>query len=97
MPRGVPPPPEDRVRREDVAFLFPFFGIIVLMPPILNLFVIDRLVFGVPLEVVYLFAVWIALILGAVILGRRSLFQTSERDVRAEGGRARQDRSPRDV
>lgn len=61
---------DDRSRREDIAFLPPLFGVVVLLPPILNLFAVERLVFGLPLEVIYLFMVWTLLILGAVLLSR---------------------------
>lgn len=97
MSRGVRPSLDDHVKREDVAFLFPFFGIVVLVPPIVNLFVVERLVFGMPLEVVYLFTVWVALILGAIILARRPPFQANKPDMRPESNKTRQERVSRDM
>lgn len=97
MPRGVRPPSDNQVKREDVAFLFPFFGIIVLTPPILNLFAVNRLVFGVPLEVVYLFTVWLGLIVGAMILARRSPFEGSKLPPETDNHRTRQERIARDM
>lgn len=64
-----------RSRREDGALLLPFFGTVALLPPALNLFVRGELTFGVPLILSYLFAVWVALILGAVLLSRSASFR----------------------
>ncbi len=50
--------------------MIPVFAALLLMPPFLNLFAIRRLLFGVPLEVVYLFSIWAALVLCAVTLSR---------------------------
>lgn len=51
--------------------MVPAFAVLLLMPPLLNLFAIRRMAFGVPLEVVYLFTIWAALVLSAVVLSRR--------------------------
>ena len=50
--------------------MIPAFAALLLMPPFLNLFAIRRLLFGIPLEVVYLFSIWAALVLCAVVLSR---------------------------
>jgi len=71
------PPREERRERENVAILVPFFGVMLLAPPILNLFAGMRLPFGVPLEVVYLFAVWLLVIMGAVLLSLGRMFRDS--------------------
>ena len=42
----------------------------LLVPPLVQLFNHDRLLAGVPQIVVYLFGVWLALILGTVVLTR---------------------------
>lgn len=63
--------PEDSERRKDTAFVLPVFGVLLLLPPLLNLFTREALVFGLPLEAVYLFAVWLALVVGAFLLSRR--------------------------
>lgn len=47
---------------EDIAFSLPLFGVILIIPPIINVFSVDRTIFGVPFFVIYIFAVWIALI-----------------------------------
>lgn len=68
-----PPPrarPEDGGRR-DAAFVLPLFGALLLAPPFLNLFAKRILLWGLPLEAVYLFGVWLALVLGALALSRR--------------------------
>ena len=59
---------EDREKREDLAFIIPLFGFILLTPLVANRFVVRKLVFGVPLEIAYLFAVWLLLVIGAVAL-----------------------------
>lgn len=60
---------EQRPGREELAFLLPFFGMLLLLPPLVDLFVGKRLLlFGLPLETLYLFAVWILLIVGAMVL-----------------------------
>lgn len=84
MPRTLRAQNDDPAKREEVAFLIPFFGVVVLMPPILNLFVIDESHFGLPLEAIYLFSIWIALILGAVILSRLRSFRSRQPDTAAE-------------
>ena len=66
---------EEHAEREDVAFLVPFFGAVLLLPPLLNLFEGLRTPFGVPVEVVYLFGVWLLVIVAAVLLSRRRQFR----------------------
>lgn len=68
---GPPIRPAGDTRRRDAAFILPAFGTLVLLPPFLNLFNRGLLVFGIPLEAVYLFTVWLALILGAFAMTRR--------------------------
>ena len=58
-------------RRRDAAFVLPAFGALVLLPPFLNLFNRGVLVFGIPLEVAYLFTVWMVLVLGALAMAGR--------------------------
>jgi hypothetical protein len=45
-------------------------GFLMLVPPLVQLFNHDALLAGVPQIVVYLFGVWLALILGTVLLTR---------------------------
>lgn len=68
---GPPNRPAGDTRRRDAAFVLPAFGTLLLLPPFLNLFNRGLLVFGIPLEAVYLFGVWLALILGAFAMTRR--------------------------
>lgn len=58
-------------RRRDAAFLLPALCLLILLPPFVNLFVREMLVWGLPLEVVYLFGVWIVLVVGAMVLARK--------------------------
>lgn len=65
------PPPSRRERRaegHDGAFLIPFFGMVLLMPPLLNLFTGGRNIGGIPLDELYLLAVWLLVIAGAGLL-----------------------------
>lgn len=54
-----------------VALLLPLFGLFLLMPPAVLAFSMPATIAGVPLIVLYLFAVWGALIVGAAWLARR--------------------------
>ncbi|CAM5292341.1 hypothetical protein ATER59S_00564 [Aquamicrobium terrae] len=85
MPRPPAPSREERGDRHDVAFLAPFFGVLLLTPPLLNLFEGLRLPFGVPLEVLYLFTVWVLLIVSAVMLSLHRQFRESAPKADAEG------------
>lgn len=68
MSRQGRPAGDERPERANVAFLIPFFGVLLLTPPLANIFVGSGLVSGVPLEVVYLFAVWVLVIAAAAVL-----------------------------
>ncbi len=57
---------EHREKREDLAFIIPAFGVVLLMPLVANLFFGREIVAGVPLEIAYLFVVWLLLVAGAV-------------------------------
>lgn len=58
-------------RLSDIAVIAPIFGFILLIPPVIGLFATDAKIFGAPMVLVYLFAVWLGLIVVAVWLGRR--------------------------
>lgn len=75
MPSAPGPVKEERAEREDIALLVPFFGVVLLMPPLLNLFGGLLSPLGVPVEVLYLFGVWLLVIVGAVLLSRRRQFR----------------------
>lgn len=64
--------PEEDQRGRDRHFALPTFGALLLMPPFLNLFNREVTVFGLPLVAVYIFALWLALVIGVFLLGRRS-------------------------
>lgn len=83
-----PGPREERTEREDIAALVPFFGVVLLLPPILNLFegMIGPL--GVPLEVLYLFGIWFLVIAGAVLLSRGRQFREPAAKSRPKSGQA---------
>ena len=47
------------------ALFFTAFGALAYMPPLVLLFRFDMRVLGVPVETVYVFVLWIALVAGA--------------------------------
>lgn len=61
------------IRRKIIgaALFLTLFGALALMPPLILLFRFDALVFGIPVETVYVFALWMSLIVGAALLSRR--------------------------
>lgn len=46
-------------------------GLVLFMPPLVLLFMTDRVLFGVPVVYLWLFGVWLALILAGRVLARR--------------------------
>lgn len=72
-----PPPPSRRDeafrthRARDAGLVLPLAGLVLVAPPVINLFVTDLTVFGAPLIGIYLFGVWGALIVCARQLSRR--------------------------
>lgn len=60
----------DESRHRDAAFAVPLFGTVLLLPLFINLFNRKLAIWGVPLEVIYLFTIWLGLICGAIWLSR---------------------------
>ena len=52
------------------ALFFTAFGALAYMPPLVLLFRLDVRVLGVPIETVYVFALWMAMIAGACLFSR---------------------------
>ena len=69
---GDDPPSSFRARSRvrDGALILPLAGLLLLCPPLLGLFVSDIGLFGAPLIVCYVFAVWGGLILVSRRLAR---------------------------
>ena len=61
----------ERRKLTSAALVLTLLGAVLFMPPIATVFQIHRLVLGVPSEVIYLFAVWVLLVVGAWWLSRR--------------------------
>ncbi|HEX7075852.1 MAG TPA: hypothetical protein VF226_17585 [Hyphomicrobiaceae bacterium] len=59
---------EDARKAAEAVFFAQICGALLLLPPIINLFNKRLSLFGVPLEVLYLFLVWIVLIASAVVI-----------------------------
>lgn len=61
----------DRRKLENAALVVPVFGAVLMVPPLISVFDVPVTIFGAPLETVYLFAVWVALIGITALLSRR--------------------------
>ena len=55
----------------DAATVLPFVATVLLMPPVVLIFAAPVLALGIPLIVIYVFAVWIAVIAAAGLAARR--------------------------
>jgi hypothetical protein len=53
------------------ALFITVFGTLLLLPPLANVFQLQRRFLGVPAELIYLFACWVALVGAAFWLSRR--------------------------
>jgi len=69
-PEPIPDTPERVSRARDAARLLPLIGLFLLLPPVIAPFAVPVDVAGVPLLVLYLFAVWLGLIVAAALLAR---------------------------
>ncbi|GHA35910.1 hypothetical protein GCM10007989_34920 [Devosia pacifica] len=65
-----------RGKLESTALLLTLASILLIMPPIAYLFQWQARLFGVPVEVIYLFTVWGGLVLCSALLSRRLPPQT---------------------
>ena len=61
----------ERRKLESAALFLTIAGALLIMPPLAVVFQVQRRILGVPSEVIYLFLVWAALIVGAWWLGKR--------------------------
>lgn len=61
----------NRQKTREVAFVLPVVGVLLLLSPLVSLFKDAGSVFGIPMAVLYVFGVWVALIVVAVLLARR--------------------------
>lgn len=55
----------------DAATMLPFIAIVLFFPPIILIFARPATLFGLPLIVVYIFAVWAIVIAAASLLSRQ--------------------------
>jgi hypothetical protein len=80
-----------RQRLRDAATVLPFVATILLMPPLIGIFAAPVAPGGIPLIVLYVFAVWAAVILSAFILARRLTWSAPDTSTEEppEGGGAR--------
>ncbi|MEZ5934039.1 MAG: hypothetical protein R3F54_19285 [Alphaproteobacteria bacterium] len=86
-------PSRDKI--ESLALVLPFLGLFLLMPPAVLAFGVPAMIAGVPLIVIYLFAVWALLIVIAAWLARRlrprAELERAMRDPAPTSGRDRPD------
>lgn len=61
----------ERRKLESAALFLTIAGALLIMPPLALVFQVHRRVLGIPSEVIYLFLVWAALVVGAWWLGKR--------------------------
>lgn len=61
----------NRQKTREVAFVLPVVGVLLLLSPLVSLFKNAGDAFGIPIAVLYVFGVWVALIVVAVLLARR--------------------------
>jgi hypothetical protein len=61
----------DRRKLESAALFLTILGAMLIMPPLALLFQVERRFLGIPMEVIYLFMVWLLLVAGAWWLGKR--------------------------
>lgn len=71
----------DRRKLESAALFLTLFGALLFLPPLTLLFHHEMRLFGVPVELSYLFGVWMALVLLARWLGRRLPQDPGEKDL----------------
>jgi uncharacterized protein (DUF58 family) len=57
-------------RLRDRAMILPLIGVFLLLPPVAQIFEIHASIAGLPLVLVYIFAVWAGLIVGTAVLAR---------------------------
>jgi len=85
MPPPKGPTPETK-KREHTALMLPIAGALLIVPPLLTLFTGPHRILGAPLEAIYLFTVWIAMIVGTVLTSRHMpRAQIFERDNETKG------------
>lgn len=70
------PPGRQRIR--DAAIILPFLATALLTPPLIRIFATPATPAGIPLIVLYIFAVWAAVIASAFVLARRLARPPSE-------------------
>ena len=67
-----------RRRAEALAAILPLFALFLLMPPFILIFANDGRIFGAPTVLIFLLAVWIALIIGTRRVARRLIRREPE-------------------
>ena len=95
-------PASDARKARDAAMALPLVGVVVMLPPVAQIFAIDGRILGIPVPFVYIFGVWAALIAGARVAGRRVLETEAPRERPSQGqidagARRREGARPRDM
>jgi hypothetical protein len=76
----------DRRKLQSAALFLTVFGAMLMMPPLVLLFNAEMRVLGVPTEVIYLFAIWLALIVATRWFSQRLPHEGSVDDKPEEPG-----------
>lgn len=61
----------DRGKLVSAALFLTLLGALLILPPLATVFQLQRRFFGIPAEVIYLFACWVGLLAVTFWLGRR--------------------------
>jgi len=74
-----------------LAFLLPVIGFLLMMPPLITIANVNRMVFGFPAIIAFLFTVWMLLIVAAFLFQRRiaALDASPANKSRLRGGTAK--------
>ena len=74
----------ERRKLESAALFVTVLGAMIILPPLATVFQLEQRFFGIPAELIYLFASWAALILAALWLGRRMPRETGAEAARKD-------------
>lgn len=70
-------------KARETAVMLPLLGLLLIIPPIVEIFAVDDTLFGVPVLAAYIFAAWAGMI-GAAFLLSRALSRQPDRGNRGD-------------
>ncbi|MEO1493000.1 MAG: hypothetical protein AAFV19_12680 [Pseudomonadota bacterium] len=72
-------PQRRQSRTHEKAAIVLAIGLLLLMPPVANIFTLPQKIAGVPFTLIYLFVVWAGLILSGILMSQRLLEEEDAR------------------